>query len=237
MKTVQLIISGAGLLAMLAMLAWPASRLEAHGRGFVSVGVNVGPPCGRWGGCGGWGCGPWGGCGWYRPFPAVYYGVYLPPPPPRVIVQPIVQPVVQPAPVVLQQAPISAAPPVSEPSPPPRPVAPAVTSASVVSRGDGGATIDEHLSNLADPDEGMRQNAVLELGRANAARAIDPLAATLAGDASPAVREAAARALGLIASPRALPALTRAAQADADRDVRRSAQFAVEIIHNRMKQR
>jgi HEAT repeat protein len=59
---------------------------------------------------------------------------------------------------------------------------------------------------------------------------VDPLAATLAGDRSPAVRDAAARALGLIASPQALPALERAAQADADRDVRRSAQFAVEVI-------
>lgn len=228
MKTLQLLTLGA-----LAMLAWPAARAEAHGRSFVSFGVGVGAPCGGWGG---WGCGPWGGCGWYRPFPSVYYGVYLPPPPPRVIVQPAI---VQPTPVVLQPTPLTATaePPVIEQSPAPRPVAPAVTSATVVSRGDSNPTIDEHLRNLADPDEGMRQSAVQELGRANATRAIDPLAATLAGDASPVVREAAARALGLIASPRALPALTRAAQADTDRDVRRSAQFAVEIIHNRMKER
>lgn len=218
MKSIQLL--AAGVLALLCS----AAEVAAHGRSFVSFGVNVGPPCGPWG-C----CGPWGGCGWYRPFPAVYYGVYLPPPPPRVIVQP--------APVVVQQAPVAAEPPVIETSPPPRQVSPTVSNASVVSRGEHNSTIDEHLQNLADPDEGMRQNAVLELGRMHVDRAVDPLAATLAGDSSPVVRETAARALGLIASPRGLPALIRAAQADTDRDVRRSAQFAVEIIHSRMKER
>ena len=60
----------------------------------------------------------------------------------------------------------------------------------------------------------------MELGRTKSERALDPLAATLAGDRSPVVRDAAARALGLIASPKALPALTHAAQADTDRDER-----------------
>jgi len=59
------------------------------------------------------------------------------------------------------------------------------------------------------------------------------LAATLAGDQSPAVRDAAARALGLIGSTKGLPALQRAAQVDNDRDVRRSAQFAVEVIQSK----
>jgi HEAT repeat protein len=75
----------------------------------------------------------------------------------------------------------------------------------------------------------------MSLGRLKAERAVDPLAATLAGDRSPAVRDAAARALGLVGSPRGLTALKYAAQADSDRDVRHSAQFAVEIIQSRMK--
>jgi HEAT repeat protein len=73
----------------------------------------------------------------------------------------------------------------------------------------------------------------MQLGRLRAQRAIDPLAATLAGDKSAAVRDAAARALGLIGSPKALPALRRAAQLDADKDVRRSAQFSVEVVQVR----
>jgi HEAT repeat protein len=74
---------------------------------------------------------------------------------------------------------------------------------------------------------------VLQLGRSKDPRAVDPLAATLAGDRSAMVREAAARALGLIGSPAALPALQNAAQVDSDHDVRRSAQFAVEVIQSR----
>jgi HEAT repeat protein len=92
------------------------------------------------------------------------------------------------------------------------------------------ADIDNHLQQLTNPDEKVRADVVIQLGRMRAERAVDPLAATLAGDASPAVRETAARALGLIGSTRALPALNRAAQADNDRDVRNSARFAVEVI-------
>lgn len=221
------------LLLTVVVFTMPAAHALANGRGFVSVGVNVGP------GCRPWGCGPWyGGCGWYRPFPLVYYGVYVPPPAPRVIVQPAPV-VVQPAPAVVQPAPLiteTAPPPESSPVAP-RPVAPAITSVSVVSRGEPPAVATDHLKNLADPDEGVRQTAAIELGRMHAEQALDALAATLAGDASPGVRDAAARALGLLGSPRALPALTRAAQADSDRDVRRSAQFAVEIIHAQMRQR
>jgi HEAT repeat protein len=90
--------------------------------------------------------------------------------------------------------------------------------------------VDNSLRLLADRNEKVREDAVLSLGRARVARAIDPLAATLAGDSSAAVREAAARALGLIGSPSALPALRHAAQVDADRDVRRSAQFAIDVV-------
>jgi HEAT repeat protein len=88
----------------------------------------------------------------------------------------------------------------------------------------------EQLRLLSNPDERVRSDAALRLGRLQVEQAVDPLAATLAGDRSPVVRDAAARALGLIGSPRALTALTHAAQVDSDRDVRRSAQFAVDVI-------
>jgi HEAT repeat protein len=100
------------------------------------------------------------------------------------------------------------------------------TPVQAVAAGD----INQHLQLLADPDERTRADSVMQLGRMKAARAVDPLAATLAGDRSPLVREAAARALGLIGSPKALPALQHAALADNDRDVRHSAQFAIDVI-------
>ncbi|MGE3809671.1 MAG: HEAT repeat domain-containing protein, partial [Gemmataceae bacterium] len=93
--------------------------------------------------------------------------------------------------------------------------------------------VEYHLGMLRNQDERVRTDSVMQLGRSKSTRAVDPLAATLAGDQSPTVREAAARALGLLGSPQALPALQHAAQADADRDVRRSAQFAAEVIQNR----
>jgi HEAT repeat protein len=92
------------------------------------------------------------------------------------------------------------------------------------------ATIDGYLHSLTNPTEQVRLDAVSQLGRLKARRAVDPLAATLAGDKSPAVREAAAKALGLIGSPSAMPALNRAIQADSSHDVRRTAQFSLEII-------
>ncbi|HWY88953.1 MAG TPA: HEAT repeat domain-containing protein, partial [Gemmataceae bacterium] len=96
-------------------------------------------------------------------------------------------------------------------------------------------TFEFHLARLTNPDEALRRESVMELGRMKNERALDPLAATLAGDRSANVRDAAARALGLIGSPRALTALIQAAQADNDRDVRHSAQFAVEIIRSNLQ--
>jgi HEAT repeat protein len=93
--------------------------------------------------------------------------------------------------------------------------------------------IDHYLRSLADPDERVRYESAIQLGRLRATRAIDPLAATLSGDASAVVREAAARGLGLIGEGRGLPALQRAAQVDTDHDVRRTAQFSMEIIQSR----
>jgi hypothetical protein len=149
----------------------------------------------------------------YRPcygfYPAYHY--YRPVP---VFVEP--RPViVRPAPVVVQ--PVYDVPVYEAPAPRPAPAA-------------IDADVERRIPHLSNPDERVRADVALELGRMKAERAVDPLAATLAGDGSPAVREAAARALGLIGSPRALTALTHAAQADGDRDVRNSARFAVEII-------
>ena len=92
------------------------------------------------------------------------------------------------------------------------------------------AEADKNLQMLSDADERVRANAVMQLGRMKAERALDPLAATLAGDRSAAVREAAARALGLIGSAKALPALRGAALNDSDRDVRHSAEFAIAVV-------
>jgi HEAT repeat protein len=89
------------------------------------------------------------------------------------------------------------------------------------------------LQALADPDEHVRADAATGLGRLKTARALDPLAATLAGDHSPVVRAAAARAMAIIADPRSLLALQRAVQGDPDNDVRRTAQFAMEVIASR----
>jgi HEAT repeat protein len=92
------------------------------------------------------------------------------------------------------------------------------------------ADADRLLQQLTNADERVRADCVMQLGRLKVVKAVDPLAATLAGDRSPTVREAAARALGLIGSPKALTALQNAALADGDRDVRHSAQFAMDVI-------
>jgi len=90
--------------------------------------------------------------------------------------------------------------------------------------------ISNYLAALRSPDERVRLESVTQLGRMRAREAIDPLAATLAGDLSPRVREAAARALGLIGTTQAEPALHRAVQMDCDPSVRQSAQFALDAV-------
>jgi epoxyqueuosine reductase len=93
--------------------------------------------------------------------------------------------------------------------------------------------VDQQLAKLRDSSEQVRMDAVMQLGRMRADRAIDPIAATLAADPSPSVREAAARALGLIGSQKAMPALQRAAQADSSAQVRGSAQYAIDVVNAR----
>lgn len=193
-------------LAVLGLLGFTMTTAEAHGPRW-SVGVNIGGP--------GYYYRPW------RPYCFDYYGPYPYYGPPPVIVQPA--PVYQPV-QVIQPAPTS--PPVYQ-APPPTRMPPLATTTSNSVEGDS------LLQQLGDADEGVRLNAVSQLGRMKARSAVDPLAATLAGDRSPVVREAAARALGLIGSPQALPALQKAAQADAEHDVRHSAQFAMDVIQSR----
>jgi hypothetical protein len=241
MKPIRLAALGFGCL--LALSSVPT----AHAWSSVRIGVGIGIP----GPC-------WGYPYCYRP----YYPVYVAPAPvvvaapaPVVVAQPAA--VVQPVPAVQSNASPAAptSPPLpTTPAPPPVPAEetapaprPAPTGATLqpvaapaqlqpVSQTHDAARqaeITRNLQLLADPDEGVRMNAVIQLGRLKAHRAIDPIAATLAGDRSPAVREAAARSLGLIGVPKGLPALQRAARMDGDHDVRRSAQFSIEIIQAR----
>src|SRR5207245_6338429 len=204
------------LVAALALLALPAAN--AHAGGHFGVGVYIGGPY------------------FYRPYyyPPYYYspyyyrpavGVYVAPPPPVIV---------QPAPVI-QTVPVQPAPPVypsTSTSPPaPAPALDPVQPASrVETRGDD---IDHCMQHLSNPDDKVRADMAIRLGRLKARRAAEPLERMLASDRSAEVRDAAARALGLIGMPASLPALQRAAQGDDDRGVRNRAQFAVEGMRRR----
>lgn len=203
-RTIQAACAVASLLTLWA----PAQAGHGYGgcgRGGLSIGIGIGAP-------------------YYRPwYPYYGYGYYPYPYPYPVYAAPPV--IVQPAPII-QQAPVAQPVPAYQ-APAPTPL----TSRSALTAEPAG--VDHHLQMLANTDDNVRAESVIELGRMKAQRAVDPLAATLSGDRSPMVRETAARALGLIGSAQALPALQHAAQADGDRDVRRSAQFAVEVIQSR----
>jgi hypothetical protein len=191
----------------------------------------------------GWGIGVRiGGPVYYGPWAPYYYpyypygAIYAAAPPvvvesAPVVVQPAPSPQAPSTPLTLPPAPvpISGVQPASQTAPSPLPSTLVGSQVQEVLQTD----VNYHLQQLRNPDERVRADSVLQLGRLKAAASVDPLAATLAGDRSPLVREAAARALALIGSPKALPALRYAAQADPDRDVRRSAQFAVEVVLSR----
>jgi hypothetical protein len=204
------------VIGTLAMLGLADTKAQAHWGVGIRIGIPICiPPC--------WGWGP------YYASPPVFVQ------PAPVFVQPA--PVfIQSAPVVYQAAPAYAppAPAATQPAPTVRAVAPAsavTPAAAQTSAADDRQTEITHtLEHLRNPDEQARADAASRLGRLKAGRAVDPLAATLAGDSSPRVREAAAKALGMIGSAKALPALQRAAQNDGDRDVRHSAQFSVELV-------
>lgn len=200
--------AGRLVLGLMLLLGLAAAGAEGHGRTSWSIGVGVGaPPPVYHRPC-------WHGADYfhYRPRP-----VYVVPPPVYLAPAPVI---IQPAPVI---QPVGA-----YQAPAPTPVSPYAPVADPRQ-----ADMDRYLGQLGNPDERVRFDSVTQLGRLRSPRAIDPLAASLSGDASPAVRDAAARALGLIAAPGSLPALQQAAQVDPDGNVRRSAQYSIEIIQGR----
>ncbi len=170
------------------------------------------------------------GPGYYQPYWGYPYYYYRPYPvyvsPPAVVVQPA--PVYQAAPVVqpAYSSPAEAVPPPTLVPPPSSAASPAQPTAWV----PNGA--EAQVQRLSSPDDSVRADAAVQLGRMRATRAVPSLAQVLAADRSAAVREAAARGLGLIGTSDALPALQRAAQADDDREVRHTAQFAAEAIRS-----
>jgi hypothetical protein len=191
---------------------------------WIGFGINVGVPVGP--------------CyyPYYRPYPIYvggpyYYGpapVYVSPPPPAYVQQPTYAP----------------PPPPQLPQPTPVGVAPGTTAQNAgyleASSAPGSAdlpqaNVGQYIQQLSNPNDQVRADAAVQLGRMKAYQALDPLISVLHGDRSPLARESAARALGLIAHPRSLSALQTAAQADNDRDVRHSAQFAAEVIRGNMK--
>jgi hypothetical protein len=199
----------------------------------------------------GYGYGPYypGLYGGYGGYPYAYPG-------PIVLQQP---PMVMQQPVMVGSAPAPVLPPVIPQMPPPSgqmpPYAPApnsynTTTPTVIGSAPAspGVTIhgpqlstfsqtgvDSLLQLLHQSDANVRRDAIMDLGRMKAERAIDPVTAAMNTDANPVVRDAAARALGLIGNSRSLPALIRAAQSDNDRDVRHSAQFAIEVIRSQIQ--
>jgi hypothetical protein len=194
------------LLFSLTLLTLPTLG-QAGPRVGISLGFNVAPPF----------YGPY----YHRPY--YPYGYHYRPYPIFVEPAPII---VHPAPVVVRQ------PTIIETAPPPvsSPIVQQVTANAPNDR-----TVEFFLRQLNQSDDNQRREAVLELGRMKADRAVEPLTALLSHDPSPTVRETAARALGLIASNRAMQPLIKAAQEDNDRDVRHSAQFSIEIIRANLR--
>jgi len=211
MKTIRCLI-----LALVALLG--ISAVPAQAWSHWAVGINIGFPAfyRPYYPCNGYG---W----YYRPYPYYYYA------PAPVIVQPA--PVVQAAPVA--QPPYSPPAPIQAPAPIPAPNPAPVTTAHIRPVSSQQSEINRNLNQLSDASDRVRSESALQLGRLRAWDAIDPLAATLAGDRSPMVREAAARALALIGSSKALPALQQAALSDADPTVRHSAEFSIDVIRTR----
>jgi hypothetical protein len=213
--------TGIFALGVLALLG--GSLATAQAGGHWSVGISLGAPL------------------FYRPW-CPYYASYRPYPiyvdGPPVVYQAV--PVYQPVPVAqpVYAAPVSQAPapaPATQAAAPaqPAPVAQAsLPLAPIPVTTTRQPEVEQLLQHLSDSDERVRGEAAMQLGRLKAQKAVDPLAATLAGDPSPKVRESAARALGLIGSPKGLTVLQRAALADNDYDVRHSAQFAAEVVQS-----
>jgi hypothetical protein len=214
-----------------------ASASSAHAGWGVRIGIGLPFPGYYYGGP------------YYGPYYGYPYGYYAPP---VVVAQPqtvyVTQPAAPPRSTSSYTAPTPPAPVETLPAPRPGETAEPPqasgtptslsssvtrTAAPVVNTREDNALVQQ----LNDPQENVRINAVMQLGRNRVVSAVSPLSQLLANDRSVAVRESAARALGLIAAPESLNALQRAAQADDDREVRHSAQFAAEIIRGNLQQR
>lgn len=201
------------LVTLAALVAFAATQAPAEAHGWFGVGINIGVPCYRPY------CGPY-----YYPYYRPYY--YVAPAPVYVA----------PSPVVLDGPPPP--PPGYAPAPVVRSAAPPAAGESIAAPRPAdarGPDMSRQMQMLNDPDERVRSDAALDLGRAKAQNAVDSLCSMLASDKSSLVRETAARALGLIGSPRSLSALQTSAQVDNDRDVRRSAQFSAEVIRANLR--
>jgi hypothetical protein len=211
------------LLPALVLACAAAGPVHAHGG--VSIGIGLGFP-GYYR--------PYCGYGWYRPYGV---GVYLAPPP-VVVAAPAPVYAVAPVATVVQPA-YSAAPPpppaTTSAAPPPTAVAAAAPEPELTPLPRLAGNAGAYLRDLSNPDERVRAEASVQLGRMRVQQAVEPLTQLLGQDRSPTVRDAAARGLGLIGSPAALTALQRAAQADDDRDVRRSASFAADVIRGNLR--
>ena len=169
------------LIATTLVLGLATAAAEAGPPVRIGIGLNFGGPY------------------YYRGYGYPYYYGGYPYPYPYVVPGPVVY---QNPPVIVQQGPVvgttpaysAPAPSVSGPEPERITTANAVTPANPNAQ----SSLEYHLSRLSNPDEGLRRESVMELGRTKSDRAVDPLTATLAGDRSPAVRDAAARALGAV---------------------------------------
>ncbi len=209
-------------IALAGLLLTCAAPAVAHAHGGLSIGIGIGLPIYR----------PCYGYGWYRPYP-----VYVAPAP-VVVAAPAPVYAVAPAATVVQPT-YSAAPPpppaTTSAAPPPSVVAAAAPEAELTPPPRLAGNAGAYLRDLSNPDERVRAEAGVQLGRMKVQQAVEPLTRLLGQDRSPTVRDAAARALGLIGSPAALMALQTAAQADDDRDVRRSASFAADVIRGNLR--
>ena len=137
---------------------------------------------------------------YYRPYYGGYYYYYRP-------VVPLY--VAPPPPVVVQPGPIISTTPIPPGSSPYIQPAPETVPLPRVleTRGD---EIDRLVGQLSNPDDKVRADVAMQLGRMKARRAEDALERVLVADRSPDVRDAAARALGLLGMQASVPALQRA---------------------------
>jgi hypothetical protein len=203
MTRTKLVSLGAFFLVLAA-----ASTSQAGWRVGIGIGIPFGP-----------GYYP----GYYYPPPYYYY-----PPPPPVVIAPPVQVVSPPATIIRSASPITPEVPYQAPAPTPAPELLPPPAGE-----DKQAAFAPSLEKLRDPNEQVRADTVMQLGRQRVAGAVDAITVTLKDDSSPVVREAAARALGLIGSRASIPALQRASLADTNAQVRSSARYAVEVVNSR----